>query len=269
MIEVHVMGAGILGPGLNGWEASIQILAGKKTYAPQDIPPIKPAILSANERRRCGIAVRLSIQAAQEAVERSGLQFEDAATVFATSEGSAESVHEICESLTSPKGVVSPTHFHNSVHNAAAGYWAIAAKCHEASNTLTCYDGSFGAGLLEAAVQSVAEDRAILLVAYDARLPQPLYAKRPFPADFACALMLVPPRRSPHNDGEMTLSLRFRPDAERVPVTSLANHALEQLRIGNPAARALPLLVALAARQEQVVVLEAPSGRLQVEVEPC
>jgi hypothetical protein len=80
--------------------------------------------------------------------------------------------------------------------------------------------------------------------------------------------MLAPARNS-GNKNEAALSVRLLPGEEGAPVTSLANESLEQLRIGNPAARALPLLAVLAAKQEQVVILEAPAGFLRVEVKPC
>ena len=50
-------------------------------------------------------------------------------------------------------GSISPTRFHNSVHNAAAGYWGIATGATAAANALCAYDASFGAGLLEALTQ--------------------------------------------------------------------------------------------------------------------
>lgn len=51
------------------------------------------------------------------------------------------------------------------------------------------------------------------------------------------------------------------------PATPLAAPELEALRIGNPAARALPLLAMLAARQSGRIVLDyLPDTRLQVDV---
>ena len=37
-------------------------------------------------------------------------------------------IHEICEALATDEREVSPTRFHNSVHNASAGYWGIATR---------------------------------------------------------------------------------------------------------------------------------------------
>ena len=48
---------------------------------------------------------------------------------------------------------ISPTRFHNSVHNAAAGYWTIGAGCMQATTALSAYDATFAEGLLEALAQ--------------------------------------------------------------------------------------------------------------------
>ena len=56
----------------------------------------------------------------------SGIAAPDAAVVFASGDADGENLHHILESLATPEHEVSPTRFHNSVHNAAAGYWNIA-----------------------------------------------------------------------------------------------------------------------------------------------
>ena len=48
---------------------------------------------------------------------------------------------------------VSPTRFHNSVHNAAAGYWTIGAGAMQPATAISAFDASFAQGLLEAMVQ--------------------------------------------------------------------------------------------------------------------
>ena len=74
---------------------------------------------------------------------------------------------------------VSPTRFHNSVHNAPSGYWAVATGSREPSTSLCAYDASFAAGLLEAAAQATVDDRPVTLVAYDLPYPEPLQRARP------------------------------------------------------------------------------------------
>jgi hypothetical protein len=88
--------------------------------------------------------------------------------------------------------MISPTRFHNSVHNAAAGYWSIATRSKAASNSLCGFDVSFAAGLLEAVTQVVVDQTRVLLVAYDAQYPPPLFVKRPIPEAFGVAFVLAP-----------------------------------------------------------------------------
>ena len=59
------------------------------------------------------------------AAEASGLPYTTLRPVFASGNGDGITVGAILEMLTKPDGFVSPTQFHNSVHNAAAGYWSI------------------------------------------------------------------------------------------------------------------------------------------------
>ena len=73
----------------------------------------------------------------------------------------------MCTTLATTPTAISPTRFHNSVHNAAAGYWTIGTGCRAASTALSAFDRSFAAGLLEAATQCAADGEAVLLVAFD------------------------------------------------------------------------------------------------------
>jgi len=74
----------------------------------------------------------------------------DVPLVFATANGEINTIGAILPALLAAEPQVSPTLFHNSVHNAAPGYWAILAKRMAASTTLTMGAASFEAALLEA-----------------------------------------------------------------------------------------------------------------------
>ncbi len=146
------------------------------------------------------------------------------------------------------------------MHNAPSGYWGIATGATPASNALCAYDASFGAGLLEALTQMQVEQRAVLLVAYDAQYPEPLASTRPIPYAFAVALVLAPARNAAAL-GRITVRLSDGPAAR------LADPRLEALRLAIPAARSLPLLVQLARRRSATVALDYLSPRtLSVEM---
>ena len=240
-MRVFVEGIGVLGPGLAGWEASRAVLAGDERYRSQPIVIPAGEGLPSAERRRVGLPVRLALGAGHAAFAHAGRDAASTASVFASSGGDGDTVHAICEALASTQREVSPTRFHNSVHNAASGYWSIATGARESSTSLSCYDSSFAAGLLEAVVQMSATREAVGLIAYDHPYPEPLNKTRPMGADFAVALVLT---AGPSARSLMGMDVQYVADAGET--TRLPDPALESLRLAVPAARCLPLLGALA-----------------------
>lgn len=256
-------GIGLLAPGLPDWPAGTSVLAGSQAYAaaPAVLPP--PALLPPAERRRASRIVKLALAVGLEAVAHAGADAATLATVFSASSGDGHNCHALCETLASDDRQVSPTRFHNSVHNAAAGYWGIATGAMAPCQVLCAYDASFAAGLLEALVQVSATASAVLLVAYDAEYPEPMHSRRPIPDAGGIALLLTP------QPGPASLACVAAGLAEN-PATSLADGALEALRLSNPALRGLPLLELLARGRAGRVDLEylAPLS-LAVQVTPC
>jgi hypothetical protein len=240
--SLGIAGIGVLGPGLAGWQAALPVLAGEAPLDAAPLTPPPPALLPATERRRTGPSVRLALAVAAEAVAASGLPPEELDTIFASSNGEPQVIVSILDALHAPDGAISPTQFHNSVHNAAAGYWGIAVGSARPSASLGGHDFAFATGLMQAGAQVAASGRPVLCVAHDVPMPEPLDALRPMQGAFAVALVLTP-RPGPHG----TLELRFAPEAvaEEPPLPP----TLAALRAGNPAARSLPLLAALAARR--------------------
>lgn len=264
-MRVFLEGVGILGPGLRGWEASRPVLAGTDAYVNAPTVITASELLPAAERRRTGGPVKLALAVGREAFANAGRDPANTATVFTSSGGDGENVHQICETLASVEREVSPTRFHNSVHNAPAGYWSIATGSREPSTSLCCYDASFAAGLLEAAVQVVADRAPVGLVAYDQRYPQPLHAVRPMGADLAVALVLTP-----EMTGRTLAVLDVSYVRDEAHVTPMTLPALEAVRATVPAGRSLPLLAALARERAEVVIVEyIGASRLRIAVEPC
>jgi hypothetical protein len=261
-IEAYVTGIGVLGPGLNSWPSSRGVLSGERPYKPVPTVLPLPALLSATERRRTGRVVRLALAIAVEAVEHAGVEPAQLRSVFTSSTGDGQNCHELCETLAEAAPEISPTRFANSVHNAAAGYWSIATSAMGPSTVLCAFDGSFGAGLLEALVQVAVDKERILLVSYDADYPPPMRAKRPVPDAFGTALVLTP-QREPGSLARLEATLCTE------PFDRLAE-PLEALRCSNPAARSVPLLRYLALGRRARTVLEYLDGSsLAVEIEPC
>jgi hypothetical protein len=257
---VFIEAIGFAAPGLANWRASLPILRNDQPYVLVPLASQSPALLPPNERRRATPTVRLAFQAAEDAIQTSSISPADLATVFASSDADLGIIHRICSALTVMPRMISPTDFHNSVHNAAAGYWSIAVGSRAPSSTLSAHDYSFAAGLVEACNIALGEGRDTLLVAFDLPPPEPLYSKRPIAHPVGVALVLT--QQSTQNS---LAELRYRcvHDAE----TALIESALEALRLSNPAARALPLLKTLAQKQTDRIVLSLnQNARLAIEL---
>lgn len=259
-LTAHIEGIGVLGPGLPDWPASAAVLAGSSPYqGARTVLPIPSALPSA-ERRRAGRVVRLALAVGAEAVAQSGADARSLPTVFCSSGGDGDNCHEICSALATDERFISPTRFHNSVHNAAAGYWSIAYGCTEASVTLCAFDASFGAGLLEAVSQVASGAGPVLLVAYDIDYPPPLHAQRRIPDAFGLSLLLAP-AKSPRSLSSIGVSLC------QLASTRLDRPEFEALRASNPAARGLPLLEHLAQARAGTVILDyLDTARVAIEI---
>jgi len=258
-LQLGIAGIGVLGPGLTGWQQAAPLLRTPSdwTSAPTVVPP--PDRLPPTERRRASLAVKAAVVVADQACAMAGVDAATVATVFTSASGDPAICHAMCEALAKPERVVSPTRFTNSVHNAPAGYWHIAVQSRRASTSLAAYDASANAGLLEAAVQCSATRAPVLLAAYDIPYPAPLHALRPLPDVFAFALLLVPDA----SPAPWRLSVAL---AGGGAAAHCDGDGLERLRRGIPAARALPLLQALAREREASLVLEAGGLDLALQV---
>jgi hypothetical protein len=264
-MRVFVEGVGLLGPGLNGWQASCPVLAGDAAYVHMPAVVTASDLLPAAERRRTGLPVKLALAAGQAAFVHAGRDAAATATVFTSSSGDGENLDHICATLASAERDISPTRFHNSVHNAPAGYWSIATRSHAPSTSLCRHDASFAAGLLDAAAQVTVDGCAVALIAYDQSYPEPLHAVRPINAGFSVALVLAP-QATAH--AFATLDISFVPG--EASVSRMTDPALDAVRSNVPAARCLPLLAALARRTPAVVALAyGAENYLRVAVAPC
>lgn len=262
-LQVFVDGVGLYAPGLDGWTHARAVLAAPQSYqaTPLQLPSIES--LPSAERRRLGVSVKLAMAVGYDAArQQSPTDLQQLGTVFASSTGDGDNCHQILEALASSDRAMSPTRFHNSVHNAAAGYWSIATGSQQASTSLSAHDAGFGAALLEAASQIRSNAKPCLLVAFDTPYPPPLSALRNVACPFGVALLLAPERSATTLCG-LTLSLT------QEPTYPMPTPDLEAMRCNVPAARALPLLSALATQQPQDLVIDYLQGlNLAIRLQP-
>ena len=264
-MQCSVLGIGLFGPGFESWSAAQAVFSGAANYQRTDNAPPPTHLLPAAERRRATPPTRIALTAAHEALMHSGVDAEDVPAVFSSSSGNPEIIHDLCTMLAAGDFLISPTRFHNSVHNAASGYYSIAVESHRAVTTLCAFDGSGPAALLEAAVQATTTEAPVLMVCYDLPYPSPLWEARPTADNWAVALVVAPP------DFEGACAqIELADVGPAATDTTLSDSALEAARTGNPAARLLPLLSALAHLDAGEIVLRQGNGRaLRVRVNPC
>jgi hypothetical protein len=259
--NIYLDGVGLFGPGLTGWAQACDVLCGRQPYvtAPTALPAVEK--LPPAERRRVGTPVKLSIGIGLEAARHAGADLANLASVFSSTEADCDNSHAILEALASPDRALSPTRFHNSVHNAASGYWGIATGSMQPSTSLCAFDATFAAGLLEAATQAISSGKPCLLLAYDTAYPEPLQHLRPIPAAMGVALVLNP-CQTPAARARLKLTLSDS------AATRMPQDDLEHLRQSIPVARSLPLLALLAQGRSGSVVVEY-LDTLRLGIETC
>jgi hypothetical protein len=265
MTVVVVQGVSLWGPGLPGWAAARSVLCGQDDYVVTDVPLPPSALLPANERRRAGLATRLALFVAQQASEIAGVTPGSIPSAFATSNGDGAVVHTILQAIAMHQPV-SPTQFHNSVHNTAAGYWSIATGSRQPTTCIACHDGTAAAALLKAVAEVHAEHRPLLLCVYDVPLPAPLDAKHPTEGAFGVGLVLAPEGASA---GMARIDIGYTRSLEGDLDWLPRSPALHRLAAGNPAARLLRLLESLAAHRPDRFSMALLDGHVKVRLEPC
>ena len=164
---------------------------GGEPIVPTPLTPPAPKCLPSAERRRSSATARLAIAAAEQALEGCAVPATELAMVFAAAEAAGEITHQLCEVLAGTREV-SPTLFHNSVHNAPLGYLSIALGAKESGTSLCRGEWTFAAALLHAALEARSGGRPVLLVCYDSPLPSPLRESMPMVDPTAIAFVLTP-----------------------------------------------------------------------------
>ncbi|MER0170838.1 MAG: 3-oxoacyl-ACP synthase [Nitrosomonas sp.] len=243
-LQCHVLSIGLLGPGLPDWNVAQSILSGEQKYQRADFEIPAVTSLPPTERRRVGKMVRLALTVGNAAVKGAAIDANQLATVFTSSSGDGDNCDAIFTTLAhteKSERFISPTRFHNSVHNAPAGYWSIANQCALPSTSLCAYDASFAVGLMEACSQALWTGEPILLISSDVMYPYPLSDVRPMGSNFAVAMVL----NAAANDAALAkLTLRYATELE----TRMEMREFDELRLSNPSARCLPLLQVIARK---------------------
>jgi len=251
-----VAGIGFWAEGLPSWQAARRFL--DDGTVPDDAPARPaPRLLPPNERRRAPESVAVALEVALAACEAAQRDPAELPSVFASTHGDLGITDYICDTLAGDAASMSPTRFHNSVHNAAAGYWTIGTGCHAPATAISSHDASFAQGLLEALVQLASGDEAVLLAAYDSRSAGPLAAVSRSEGLLGGALVLVSDPAPGMARLRATLVEGAAPAARGALVERLRENAMSPM---------LPLFQALASGDDLVSLHAGPSQSLRVEI---
>ena len=247
-------GVALWAPTLPGWDIARAAFRGEGAAVDPLARRPSPELLPAAERRRAPDAVALALEVAAAAVAQAGRRPDELLSVVTSAHGDLAVTDSICSALVNTPTLLSPTKFHNSVHNAASGYWGIATGCMQPSTAVSAFECSFAAGLLEALAQCAAEARAVLLVGCDVAAVGALASTNDSRGLLAVALVIAP-SRSERSQAALEWSLAPGPTT-RIPLRSEAALPLAT----NAMADALPLFEALA--RADTVALPLPLSSL-------
>ncbi len=252
-LVLHVQGVGFWSDAVPSWVHSCGVLTGAAVALDTPAPRPAPELLAPAERRRAPDTVAIGLHVATQAVQASGLDARDMASVFASAHGDLGTTNYLCETLARDPAALSPTKFIHSVHNAVSGHWGIATACTQPSVAMASHQHTFAMGLLEAASQCIALQAPVLLVAYDVQTMGPITQLTTSEGRMAVAMVLAP-TASINSSHRITLDATACDKPPRpTPLTGLANNAL---------ADALPCLDALAcASKGQSLVLGFSLGK--------
>jgi hypothetical protein len=251
-LDFDILGAGIAAPGLPDWPSLQRALAGQALASDTTLPP--SALLSPRERRRAPAAVKLSFSAAEQACSMAALAPAVPVAVFSSGMGDLDITDYMCRTLAESPELLSPTRFHNSVHNAASGYWSIGAGATGDVTAISGWQDSVTAGLFEALSRIACDPQPVLLVMYDDTASGPMRDLWPCLFSFSAALLIGPPGQA---SALARLQARAIDGAESRP--NLPSTLIDRMN-DNPAARVLPLLALIADDSRPDVTLAAEQG---------
>lgn len=250
-MKASILGLGLTAPGLVNFEQFKALMAENKT--PELSEPLEkysPSFLPANERRRTTATIKLALKTAEQAwnsfKEANPKALTQVPVLFVSKDGDTLNSAKICQALSENEPMISPTQFHNSVHNAPAGYWMIGQNNHAPASAISAGMYAVANGLLEAVLQSQQAKTPVLVVFYDLPVDQAIASieadstdkTNKTPSPFAFAMVL---------DASQKEGLDTCPSLSLI-LTSIENklELADNPYQGLPAAQAYPLLKKIA-----------------------
>jgi len=249
-MSFDLLGVGAWGNSFRNW-SDLQALLNGDAINDDGAKGPKPEVIPANERRRAPLPVRLAVEASWQAVQNAGVDPKELPSVFVSGLGDTQLTDYMCKVLASDNKALSPTKFHNSVHNAAAGYWTISTGCMQAASSVAGFDQSVTLSLLEALVQAQSEQTPILITFYDAPSSEVLKGLLKNEQSFAVS-MVVAPSAAANNGVRFDMNVIEQAiDWPALEWGQILQHSYDK----NPVAKILPLLKLLATNDKAMISL--------------
>jgi hypothetical protein len=264
-LTCNISAVGCWGHGFTNWPELSDLLA-TKMESGSDTPikkneliflSPKLEIIPPNERRRAPLPVKLAVESSWQATQSADIDPKHLACVFVSGLGDTQLTDYMCKVLATELKQLSPTKFHNSVHNAAAGYWTISTGCMKAANSVAGFKNSVSLALLEAVIQCVHENTPILITFYDvpiAQIQQPLF---PNANEHPLSVSLI---IEPLQDNSISPTLELAVINETTVWPTLNVGILQNDYEKNPTAKIFALLKMLAEAKTNTIRLPLSTG---------
>ena len=167
MKPTFVKGLGLWTPGFTSAEAWC-----RRESDPEITKP-EANLLKGSLKRRSSELTRIAVEVYTQAALQAGCNPSAVPSVWATAHGEHSTALRLLSMMHEGEGKVSPTSFHNSVHNTPSGYASISTGNTSPSTTLTGGSEIVSAALIEAVclAETLGQDTVVVLV--DEALKQP------------------------------------------------------------------------------------------------
>jgi hypothetical protein len=247
--------ATILGVGLwmPGFPSAGAWRRGERASGPEAEAP--PARLPPRLRRRTSLLIRMVAEVAAQALEQAGVSPRGIPVVVGSAFGEMATTVEMLVEMDGEGtggGAVSPTRFHNSVHNSAAGYLSIAHGNQAPATSLAAGNQTVAMVLLEALTLLADRGGEVLAIVADEALPASLVSDVG-PGAIAAALVLRAGRAGAGAPRPLAFVGELR---QLAGGDSARGRAVE---VASPVAAILPLIAAIGEGRSGRVEL-GPSG---------
>jgi hypothetical protein len=147
------------------------------------------------ERRRLNPLTSLALRVGETLVSgRLRSELQDTPLVFGSADGDGDVLMKLLNALRDHQAV-SPTQFHNSVHNAPTGYWMIGLSSQAPSTAIAADEDTLEVSLVEAGLQAAIRGGPVLMLMASRSYPPELRRARPDTKDFAIAAWCEPASR--------------------------------------------------------------------------